>query len=76
MVAGIAAQKGDAAVFGAVADHKAENLGVEIDHLRHVMDIEPDMAEARGFLHRSVPPSLRSFSDISARRHLSNRLLI
>jgi hypothetical protein len=51
MVARVAAQKGDAAVFGAVADHKAEHLGIEIDHLRHVVDIEPDMAEARRFLH-------------------------
>ena len=43
-------------IFGAIADHEAEHLGVEIDHLRHVVDIEPDMAETRRFLHWITTP--------------------
>ena len=41
--------------LGAVADHEAEHTRVKIDHLRHVVDIKPDMAEARGGIHRSSP---------------------
>src|SRR6266446_97611 len=46
MVAGVAAQKGDAAVGCRVADHEAEDAGVEILHRCQVVDVEPDMAQA------------------------------
>src|SRR5262249_62115863 len=47
MVAGVAAQKGDAAVGCGVADDEAEDAGVEVLHLDQVVDVEPDMAQAR-----------------------------
>jgi len=52
MVARVAGQECDAAVRRSIADDEAENLRVEVDHLRHVADIEPDMAEARRLLLR------------------------
>src|SRR6267142_7118230 len=46
MVAGVAAQEGDAAVRCGIADNKAEDAGVEVLHFRQVIHIEPDMAQA------------------------------
>src|SRR6266446_9037012 len=40
MVAGVAAQEGDAAVRSGIADHEAEDAGVEILHFRQVNHIE------------------------------------
>src|SRR5215469_6756982 len=56
MVAGIAAEERDAAVGGAVADDKTQHASVKVDHLWHVADIEPDMAQARRLVlrHRRV----------------------
>src|SRR5262249_13517802 len=47
VVARVAAQKGDAAVGCRIADYKAENIGVEVDHLWQVGDVDPDMAQTR-----------------------------
>src|SRR5262249_46567649 len=46
MVAGIAAEERDATVGRAVADDKPEHASVKVDHLGHIADIEPDMAQA------------------------------
>src|SRR5271169_4506219 len=47
VVAGVTAQEGDASVGCGIADHKAENAGVEVDHPRQVGHINPDMAQTR-----------------------------
>jgi hypothetical protein len=47
VVARVAAQKGDAAIGCGIADHKAEHIGVEVDHLWKVGHINPDMAQTR-----------------------------
>src|SRR5207237_2646130 len=67
VIARVARQEGDAAVLGPVAEHKAENLRIEVDHLRHVANIKPDMAEAwRGFRHGVSLPVECSGSSICA----------
>jgi hypothetical protein len=52
VIARIAAQERDPSVLRAIADDEAENLRIEIDHLRHVGHIEADVAEARRLLDR------------------------
>src|SRR5262249_24531274 len=47
MVAGVAAQKRDAAVGCRIADDETEDAGIEILHFRQVGYVEPDMAQAR-----------------------------
>src|SRR5439155_18525116 len=58
MVAGVAAQKGDAAVGCGIADDEAEDARGEVLRLRQVADVEPDMAQARRYLVRHERLSL------------------